>query len=489
MFNEHLKLNRYWGDKMKRVKTTIICLLAVVITNSAVAAVRYVPDHYPNIQAAVNACSNGDTVVVAPGIYTGSSNRDITFNGKSITVRSIDPTDPNVVNSTVIDCDANDRGFVFEMGENADSTVSGLTITNGYAFLGGAVYCYNNSSPSIINCVITGNSAVLGGAIMCANNNTRPKISNCKIIANSALFGGGGIYCNGASPEIRNCVITGNSSLYGGAIYSHNAGNPVIANCTISANTASNSAGAIYCYESSNLTINNCILWGDTAGYAPEILVGNSGTGTSIQISYCDIENPDENVVYEPGGTINWGEGNIDANPQFTQMGYLSSDESFIAGDYHLHEESPCIDAGDPAFVTGPDETDIDGEPRISGAKIDMGADELVVAIPAEVKITPKTLNLASKGNWITCVIRLPDDYDVADVDPDTIKLNEEISPVSRKINQRAQTLLVKFDRSDIEQMLDGVTENPVELSVSGQLTDDTAFQGSDTITVVSKGG
>jgi parallel beta-helix repeat protein/predicted outer membrane repeat protein len=240
---------------MKRLKTTIIWLLAALITNSAVATVRYVPDHYPTIQAAVNACSNGDTVVVEPGIYTGSSNRDITFDGKSITVRSIDPADPNVVNSTVIDCNGQGRGFIFYLAEGADSTVSGLTITNGYAFLGGAVYCYNNSSPSIINCAITGNSAVFGGAIACANSDTRPRISNCTITANSAIVGGGAIYCSGASPEIRNCVIIGNSSLSGGAIYSHNAGNPVIANCTISGNSASNSAGGIYCYASSNLTI------------------------------------------------------------------------------------------------------------------------------------------------------------------------------------------------------------------------------------------
>ncbi|MHC4150458.1 MAG: choice-of-anchor Q domain-containing protein, partial [Planctomycetota bacterium] len=424
---------------MKRVKTTIICLLAVLIANSAVAAVRYVPDDYPNIQAAVSACSNGDTVVVEPGIYTGSSNRDINFNGKAITVRSIDPADPNIVNSTVIDCNGQGRGFVFQMGENADSTVSGLTITNGSMFLGGAVYCLSNSSPSIINCVITGNSSVFGGAIACANSNTRPRISNCKIIANSALFGGGGIYCNGASPEIRSCVITGNSSLYGGAIYSHKAGNPVITNCTISGNNASISAGGIYCSESSNLTISNIILWGNIAPNASEVMVGNSGTGTSIQISYCDIQGPDENVVHEPGCTVNWGLGNIDVDPLFVDA---------VGGDYHLLEESPCIDAGDPDFVAVPGETDIDGEPRISGAEIDLGADELVLAIPAEVKITPKTLNPESKG-WITCIISLPDNYDIGEVDTDSITLNG-VRRAKCKTNEKKQTLLVKFDRSKI---------------------------------------
>ncbi|UCC23434.1 MAG: hypothetical protein JSW23_05115 [Planctomycetota bacterium] len=476
---------------MKRVKTIIIGLLAVLMTNSAAATVRYVPDHYSTIQAAVNACEASDVVVVEPGIYSGPGNCNITLNGKSITVRSIDPADPNVVNSTVIDCNGQGRGFTFNMSENGDSTVSGLTITNGYAVLGSGIYCHSDSSPSITNCVITANSAVLGGAIMCANSNTRPKISNCKIIANSAVFGGGGIYCTGASPEIRNCIIAGNSSQYGGAIYSHNAGYPLITNCTITENTASDSAAGIYCYKSSNMTISNSILWHDTAPYASEVLVGNSGADTSIQISYCDIQDPNTNVVCEPNCTVYWGEGNIDADPQFAQIGYLNSGQSFIEGDYHLVEESPCIDAGDPAFVSAPDEKDIDGEPRISGAKVDLGADELVLAISAEVWITPKTLNLESKGNWINCIIRLPDGYDVHDVDTSTIRLNEEIEPAWAKICEQDKTVVVKFDRTaeQTQTMLRAFAENPVSLSIRGELTDGTAFQGSDTITIISRGG
>jgi len=42
----------------------------------------------------------------------------------------------------------------------------------------------------------------------------------------------------------------------------------------------------------------------------------------------------------------------------------------------HLPIGSPAIDAGDPAFATTLGETDIDGQPRISGARVDLGADE-----------------------------------------------------------------------------------------------------------------
>jgi hypothetical protein len=45
-------------------------------------------------------------------------------------------------------------------------------------------------------------------------------------------------------------------------------------------------------------------------------------------------------------------------------------------GDYHLLPDSPCINAGDPNYVADPNETDLDGLPRVIGGRIDMGAYE-----------------------------------------------------------------------------------------------------------------
>ncbi|MHC4544362.1 MAG: LamG-like jellyroll fold domain-containing protein, partial [Planctomycetota bacterium] len=44
--------------------------------------------------------------------------------------------------------------------------------------------------------------------------------------------------------------------------------------------------------------------------------------------------------------------------------------------NYHLLPDSPCINTGDPDYIPGPDETDLDGKPRIIGGRIDMGAYE-----------------------------------------------------------------------------------------------------------------
>lgn len=488
---------------MKHTKTSV-CFLAVLIANSAMATIHYVPDEYATIQAAIDACNDFDTVVIAPGRYSGTGNRNIKLNGKPITVRSIDPSDPQSVNTTVIDCEGEGRGFTLYRGENADSTIAGLTITNGYALLGGAIYCYNNSSPSITNCVIITNSAVLGGAIASTNSEGHPNITNCTITANSALAGGGAIYCNGGSPKIKNCIISGNLAYNGGAIYSHNIGNPLIVNCTIAANTASGSAAGIYCYESSNLTINNSILWGNTATNASEVLVSSLGAPTSIRISYCDIQDPDENVIRDSDCTIEWGLGNIDSDPCFVEMGYIDSNQIYVAGDHHLLECSACIDAGDPDYIAAFGETDLDGHRRILGGVIDIGADEFVPLIPADIKIMPQCLNLTSKGNWLLCTIQLPEDHNVADIDTATIVLNGIIQPQWSKIFKNEPKLLakfrrpwrsnickdepkllVKFSRAEVGDMLKDVCGD-ASLEVWGMLNDGTVFKGTDTIKVIS---
>lgn len=457
-----------------------ICLIAVLIVNSAFAATYHVPEEFRNIQAAINACEDNDTVVIAPGTYRGWGNCAINFNGKAITVRSTNPADFQVVSTTIIDCEGGARGFDFNTWEKTDSKVAGLTIINGYGMVGGAIYSYNNSSPTITNCVIRNNSAIYGGGIASTNGKSHPVITNCHIIANSALVGGGGVYLNGSSPIINNCIFSGNVAPDGGAIYSRNTGTPLITNCTISAN----SAGAIYCFNSSNLTISHSILWGNTATSAPEVFVGNLGAATSIQISYCDIQGGEASVILDTDCTVDWGEGNIDTDPQFVDTGYIDNNGNYVEGDYHLLEESLCIDAGDPGFVARSGETDIDGNPRIAGAKIDLGADEVVPPIPVVVRVMPRTLNLQSNGEWISCTVKIPDEYSIYDVNTDTIALNKQIQPAWYKTNEEANKLLIKLDRYDTQQLLKDL-EGMVPVTVRGELLDGTKIKGSDEIRVI----
>ena len=85
-----------------------------------------------------------------------------------------------------------------------------------------------------------------------------------------------------------------------------------------------------------------------------------------------------------PGGTFVW-QGTAYASFAAFQAGSgqdangLFADPELLApavADFHLRATSPAVDRGDPAFVAGSGETDIDGAPRVSGGRVDLGADE-----------------------------------------------------------------------------------------------------------------
>ena len=470
-------------------------MLVMVMAGSAFATTHLVPQEHSSIQAAINVCSNYDTVLVAPGTYSGAGNYNINMRGKALTITSTEPNNPDVVAETIIDCQGKASAFVFYTGETEASKIKGFTIQNGYGFYGGGIYCFNSSSPIISNCVIKNNFATFGGGIGCNNSASKPKIYNCSIVANSAYIGGGGIYCNGASPVFVNCLISGNKADNGsingnkvgngGAIYSHNPGSPVIRSCTITDNYAAISAGGIYAYSSSNVTISNSILWGNTANYAPEILVAKNGDAATVSVEYCNVQNPDLKVVCEQGCTLNWGPGNISQTPDFVAEGSIDG-QAYIAGDYHIIKQSPCVDTGDPQLILMPSETDIDGNPRLAGERIDIGADEVPMPVSITVNATPKTLNTESNGNWINCTLEVPEGYEIVNISLDSIKLNDQIGPEWTAYED--EKLVVKFSRSEVQDMAGDSEE--LLLTVSGSLTNNPAgFEGSDTINILQKGG
>jgi len=355
-----------------RTHIVFLSLAAVCLTLNppALATDRLVPGQYPTIQAAIDDCNNGDTVIVAEGTYTGTGNRDIDFKGKAITVRSIDPEDPCVVAATVIDCQGSSgdyhRGFHFHNGETYSSVMAGLKIINGYEYIGGGILC-SGSSPTIAHCVITGNSTwgKGGGGIISMGVESNPKISYCAIMGNSSNSYGGGMRSEeGSNPTISNCTITGNKikrgDRGGGGLF-FNSSRPIIRNCTVSANRGGNRGGGMYCYMGVNATIINSIFWDNEATGGAEFYLYHDN---ELSVSYCDIE----------GG---WeGERNIDADPCFVAPGHWDANGLWIQGNYHLSFVSPCINAGDPIHSPAPGETDIDGDPRVINNRIDMGVDE-----------------------------------------------------------------------------------------------------------------
>jgi len=118
----------------------------------------------------------------------------------------------------------------------------------------------------------------------------------------------------------------------------------------------------------------------------------------------------------------------------------------------------------------------------------------------ATVDINPNTLNLRSKGKWITVYIELPEGRDVNDIDVSTILLNDTIpaemhpTGIGDYDDDGIPDLMVKFYRAEvISYILASVDMTAlfeerlmtVALTVTGHLNDDTPFQGSDTIKIL----
>ena len=156
-------------------------------------------------QAAIDATSAGDEVVVADGVYSGIGNRNISYHGRPITVRSA-----NGPQQCVIDCGGLGRAFILVDGETLDSVIQGFTIRNGSAIHGGGVLI-RASSATIVDCILRSNAAGVGAAIEIQDGDLR--LDRCLIIDNIASGGIGGVFGWGpGTMTVTNCIFIADSS-------------------------------------------------------------------------------------------------------------------------------------------------------------------------------------------------------------------------------------------------------------------------------------
>lgn len=309
---------------------------------------------------------DGGSPTIANNIISGNTATD--SGGGGIKCSSSSPTiSSNTITGNTSSGSVNGGGGIFCYSSSpliAGNTISGNTASTG----GGGIFCFYSSSPAISDNAITSNTANYdGGGISCSYSSS-PTISNNTITSNTASECGGGIRCSSSSsPTIANNTIAGNttSSNYtgdgGGGIYC-DVSSPAILNNTITGNTAPYHGGGIYCYDSSPALSNNIVAFNSSGIY--------KGAGTPTLQYNCVYGN----ASYQYSSGLLAGTGDISLDPLFVDR---------PGGDYHLMSGSPCIDAGNNGAVQ-PDWLDMDGQPRVLGGDVDMGADEFegVPAIP-----------------------------------------------------------------------------------------------------------
>lgn len=279
---------------------------------------------------------------------------------------------------------------------------------------GGGIYCNQGSHPVVVSCTITGNDAMKYGGGIFTQLGATPEFIACTIAENDAMDGGGGarcdesnaifidcafeynetpfddgggISCYRSDPTFESCLFVENAASNGGGIYANDS-SPTLTNslfiknraimyhggedgrggafyiidgdvqlnfCTITKNEGQLNGG-ITCNGRSRTVLRNSILWGNSGSH-PEIMVTG---GASLSISYSDVQGGEAATYVEAGSTLNWRDGNFDANP------------GFQADGWHLSQGSFCIGKASDAVV----QFDIDGDWRPWGEWPDAGCDE-----------------------------------------------------------------------------------------------------------------
>ena len=380
------------------------------------------------IQDAVDAAAAGDEVVVTNGVYgTGGSPADGSNRvavTKALTLRSVNGPGVTHIVGYQVPGTINGAAAVRCVYLAGHAILTGFTLTNGATdnnymrpievLTGGGVLCmWTDQSAVVSNCVLVGNSAnYYGGGVRFGT------LNNCVLMGNSAPFGGGS-----CDATLNHSTLTSNSAYNGGGAYygtlnhctlTDNSANEegggaccaILTNCTFTANSASRGGGA---YEG---LLYACVLnlneAGENGGGAKDaklyhcLLTGNSTQGNGggaheSSLTNCTVCG---NVAKDDGGgahnstlqscivyfnkadnhnncsdcTLSYscttplasGDGNVRSAPMFVDTnGWVN---------LRLQSNSPCINAGNGADVTSG--TDLDGNPRIMGGTVDMGAYE-----------------------------------------------------------------------------------------------------------------
>lgn len=219
-------------------------LLLVIPGLTANAATLQVPGDHTTIQAALDAASVGDTVLVSSGTYLENG---LTFGGKDLVLRSASGPD-----ATIIDGSGVGPVFLLDGNLTRAATVEGFTVRNGSSdnFRGAGIDVHSGA-PTIRGNRIIDNRASQNGAGIKCRQGANPLIEANHIEGNSADDKGGGIQVIESTAEIRGNWIESNTatatstSSGGGLNLSTCSGVPLVVGNTFRSNSATFSGGGL----------------------------------------------------------------------------------------------------------------------------------------------------------------------------------------------------------------------------------------------------
>jgi hypothetical protein len=377
---------------MKRPALQLAAICSLAFTLNASAAVLYVdlnstnplPPYAgwstaaTNIQDAIDVASASGLILVTNGIYQtfGRVSPDpasrVVIN-KVVTVQSVNGPSVTFIKGYQVPGTTNGTGAVRCAYLSNGSTLSGFTLTNGATqnYGSGGGVCCQSTNCLVTNCVIVGNSAYGSGGGAYSGT-----LVNCVLVGNMAskfdIGNGGGAY----NSVLVNCLLTGNQAGYiGGA-----ASWCTLINCTVVSNSAAAYNGSL----SACTAINSIVYY--NFSYYTNVDINSGSYFTNCCTSFA----------------VTFGGANNFTNPPLFA--------NLSAGDFHLNAASSCISAGNNSFITN--STDLDGNPRIVGGTVDLGAYEF--QSPVRFVSVSNTAPVSPFTNWVTAATNIQDAIDAA---------------------------------------------------------------------------
>jgi predicted outer membrane repeat protein len=315
----------------------------------------------------------------------------------------------------------------FETASAGNLTITGLTLTNGAGFSGGAIsgtgpvtvsnstFSGNNASDgdggaifnnaavlTVGNTTFTGNATVgRGGAIASEGeseaSNRALTVTGSTFSGNQANTDGGGIYTNtNNATVVINSTFNNNSSKKGGAIYNDGTAGVTILDSTIAGNVASialSGGGIANTDVQSGLTVTNTIVADNTAG--------NCGSATGLN----GVTDGGHNL--ENGTSCGFASAAVNAEPV---LGTLQNNGgptftmaiTSTSPAYSKASASVCA-AATPNGAGGVDQR---GDPRKTSIACDIGAFEVQpVATPTPIPVPPTGAGTGSSPASLTGVL------------------------------------------------------------------------------------
>lgn len=293
---------------------------------------------FPTLQDALQAAAPGDTVDLDDGIFSGPGNRDLSFEGKALLVRSRGGD----AAACVIDCGGGTgphRGFITQT-EGPGSILESVTITGGCLTQpevlgdGGAFLCGGTSAPSIRSCVFRQNRAYRGGALHC-DGEARPVVEYCTFTGNAAARGGAVATAGLSDPTFLYCTFAENDADLEGAAIDCAGRSMTIEHTTIADNALAAAGSTLTLAAPLPVTVRNTIIAFSQGAAAVAC------SGGLVALFCCDLYgNEGGDWIGCIAGQMEI-QGNVSIDPMFCR-------EANPAEPYTLVLDSPCSEMENP---------------------------------------------------------------------------------------------------------------------------------------------